>query len=74
MRATTLGFPVGQLGKNLPANTGDARDEGLITGLGTREKDRATHSSVLAERIPWTEEPGRLLGQTESALKGRTVS
>ena len=24
------------------------------------EKDRATHSSILAWRIPWTEEPGRL--------------
>ena len=46
----------------------------MITELGTWEKDRATHSSVLAERIPWTEEPGGLLGQTESALKGRTVS
>ena len=25
------------------------------------EKDMATHSSILAWRIPWTEEPGRLL-------------
>ena len=25
----------------------------------------ATHSSVLAERIPWTEEPGRLPGASE---------
>ena len=24
------------------------------------EKERATHSSVFAWRIPWTEEPGRL--------------
>ena len=24
------------------------------------EKDMATHSSILAWRIPWTEEPGRL--------------
>ena len=24
------------------------------------EKDMATHSSILALRIPWTEEPGRL--------------
>ena len=24
------------------------------------EKDVATHSSVLAWKIPWTEEPGRL--------------
>ena len=25
-----------------------------------REKGMATHSSVLAWRVPWTEEPGRL--------------
>ena len=24
------------------------------------ERERATHSSILAWRIPWTEEPGRL--------------
>jgi len=24
------------------------------------EKEMATHSSVLARRIPWTEKPGRL--------------
>ena len=24
------------------------------------EKEMATHSSILAWRIPWTEEPGRL--------------
>ena len=24
------------------------------------EKEMATHSSVLAKRIPWTEEPGKL--------------
>ena len=27
----------------------------------TLEEDMATHSSILAWRIPWTEEPGRLL-------------
>ena len=29
------------------------------------EKGMATHSSVLAWRIPWTEEPGGLHGVTE---------
>ena len=28
--------------------------------LHTREEGTATHSSILAWRIPWTEEPGRL--------------
>ena len=31
---------------------------GLIPGLGTLEEEMATHSSVLAWEIPWTEEPG----------------
>ena len=28
----------------------------------------ATHSSILAWRIPWTEEPGGLLGDKESGM------
>ena len=30
------------------------------------EEGMATHSSILARRIPWTEEPGGLLGRKES--------
>ena len=41
--------------KNPPATAGDVRDMGLIL-----EEGMATHSSILAWRIPWTEEPGRL--------------
>ena len=37
--------------KNLPVNTGDITDGGLIPGAGM-----ATHSSILAWRIPWTED------------------
>ena len=44
--------------KSLPANV---RDAGLILGLGkSPEEETATHSSILACKIPWTEEPGRL--------------
>ena len=47
--------------KNLPAHAGDLRDSGLIWGqedpLG---EEMATHSSILAWRIPWTGEPGGL--------------
>ena len=35
----------------------------LVRSLGWEdplEKEIATHSSILASRIPWTEEPGRL--------------
>ena len=39
----------------------NAGDLGSIPGLGrSLEKEMATHSSILAWRIPWTEEPGRL--------------
>ena len=49
--------------KNPPANAGDIRDAGLIPELGrlgSLEEGMATHSSTLAWRIPWTEEPGGL--------------
>ena len=47
-----------QLVKNLPAMW-----ETWVGSLGwedSLEKGRATHSSTLAWRISWTEEPGRL--------------
>ena len=47
--------------KNPPANAGNARDTGSIPRLGrSPEKEMATHSSILAWRISWTEEPGGL--------------
>ena len=46
--------------KNIPANVGDIRDMGLISGPSSLEEGMATHSNILAWRIPWTEEPGRL--------------
>ena len=42
-------------------SAGSAGDLGLIPGSGRPlEKRMETHSSTLAWRIPWTEEPGRL--------------
>ena len=49
---------VAQLVKNLPV-----MQETQVGSLGWEdplEKGMATHSSILAWRIPWTEEPGRL--------------
>ena len=47
--------------KNLPANAGDIGDAGLILGSGrSLGEGKVSHMSVLAWRIPWTEEPGRL--------------
>jgi len=37
-----------------------ATQESSIPGWGKLEKGMATHSSILAWRIPWTEEPGGL--------------
>ena len=53
-----MGFPSGLDGKESVCNAGD-----LVTSLGQEgplEKGMATHSSILAWRIPWTEEPGEL--------------
>ena len=39
---------VGLVVKNLPTNTGDVRDTGLIPGLGrSPDKGVATHSNIL---------------------------
>ena len=53
-----LALPCWQTVKNLPAV-----QETLVWSLGwedTLEKRIATHSSIFAWRIPWTEKPGRL--------------
>ena len=50
--------PTAQMVKNLPA----LQETGLHS-LGQedpQEKEMASHSSILAWRIPWTEEPDRL--------------
>ena len=49
---------VAQTVKNLPV-----MQEAWVQSLGQEdplEKEMATHSSILAWRIPWAEEPGRL--------------
>ena len=44
-----------------PTNAGDGRDMGSILGQeDPLEKEMATHSSILAWRIPCTEEPSGL--------------
>ena len=53
-----IGFLSGTVVKNLPA-----MQETTVRFLGWEdpvEKEMATHTSILAWRIPWTEEPGRL--------------
>ena len=53
-----LGFPGGLVVMNPPA-----LQKTWVRSLGQKdalEEEMATHSSVLAWRIPWTEEPGGL--------------
>ena len=53
-----LGFPSSSVGKESAYN---AEDTGSNPGLGqSPEEGNATHSSILARRIPRTEKPGGL--------------
>ena len=55
---TVVGFPGGSAIKNLPA-----MQVTQVQSLGWEdllEKGMSTHSSILAWKITWTEEPGRL--------------
>jgi len=54
-------FPGGARDKEPPANAGDVREAGLIPRSGrSLKKEMATHSSILAWKVPWTEEPDSL--------------
>ena len=47
--------------KNPPANAVEVRTMGSVSGWeDPLEEGIATHSSILAWRIPWTETPGGL--------------
>ena len=54
----SLASLVAQVVKNLPAM--QETQVQSLSGEDPLEKEMATHSSVLAWRIPWTEEPGGL--------------
>ena len=63
-----MSFPSGSGVKNMPA-----MQETWVQSLGqedSQEEGMATHSSILAWRIPWTEEPGRLQSVGESTVHG----
>ena len=56
-----MGFPSGSEVKNLLAmqELQETRDQSL-GGEDPLEEEMATHSSILAWKIPWTKDPGRL--------------
>ena len=61
------GFPGGSVVKNLPAmwETG-------VRSLGQEdplEEEMATHSRILAWRIPWTEQPGGLVSMESKRVR-----
>ena len=52
-----------QVVKNPLANAGDTGRRGRFCSLSQEDpwkKEMATHTSILAREIPWTEEPGSL--------------
>ena len=63
-----MGFPGGSVVKNPPASAGNV---GSIPGSGRSPGEgTATHSSILAWELPWTEDPGRL--QSMGSQKNQT--
>ena len=53
----------------------NAGDQGLILGLGDPlEKGMATHSSILARRIPWTGQSGRLQSMGSQRIRHNWVA
>ena len=61
-------------GSDGKASACNVEDPGSIPGSGSSlEKEMATHSSILAWKMPWTEEPGGMQSmgmQTESETTG----
>ena len=63
-----MSFSGGSVVKDPPANAGDV----VLSGRkDTLETEMATHSSIVAWEIPWTEEPGgqQSLGITKSGTR-----
>ena len=54
----------------MPANAGDAKRQARCLGWkDPLEKEMATHSSILAWNVPWTEEPGGLQSLTSRRVR-----
>ena len=64
--------PGGSEGKESACSVGNSRFNPWV-GKIPLEKEMATHSNILAWRIPWTEEPGRLQCMRSQRLKHDSV-
>ena len=61
MTINEVGLPQGLVDKESTCNAGDTGDTDSILGSGRSPGEaNSNHSSTLAWKIPWTEEPGRL--------------
>ena len=69
------GFPEGSVIENPSADTGDTGHSGSVPEMGRcPEREMATHSSILAWNMPWTESLAGYSpqGRKESDRTGRT--
>ena len=60
------GFPGGSVVENLPMQKTQVRSLGWED---PPEKGVATHSTILAQRVPWTDEPGGLQSRIAKSWK-----
>ena len=62
-----MGFPGSSVGKESACSAGDLDSiPGSRISPGEGKKEVTTHSSILAWRISWTEDPGGSMGSRES--------
>ena len=65
-----MGFPGDTVVKNLPANAGDARDEGSIPGSGRSPgRENGNPLQYSCWKIPWTEELGGLQSRGSQGVR-----
>ena len=58
MNIISYRYKIKEIGKHISPCEENSRFNLLTTFIYNMEKGMATHSSILAWRIPWTEEPG----------------
>ena len=65
-----MGFPGDSVVRNLPASAGDVQKIRVpsLVQEDPLEKEMATHSSILAWEIPWTEEHGGVQSSSVQSL------
>ena len=65
-----ISFPVGSTVKNMAANAEDGETGSIPRSGKSPGEETATHSSILAWEILWSEDPGRL--KSMGSQKSRT--